>query len=190
MWDWLDNATLGALLGAAGAFLLVMLTDWWRNRRVARKQLPSLLRQLLVLVDARYKGAIDARDSIEPDPRMQPMGNIGMPFPVERIQRYSELVGDRLTDRQGFALSNITFGMREADRLNAASRDLCGEIDRAQTDMAIGEGSKRVHVPSLRSLLKKQYGEEAVLLDHLRKSIRAYLEGRLNERGGPLASER
>ena len=55
---------LAALVGAAAAFFLVVLNDWRRNRRIATKQLPALLRRLIVLVDSRHKGAIDARASI------------------------------------------------------------------------------------------------------------------------------
>jgi hypothetical protein len=70
------------------------------------------------------------------------MGNVGLRFPVERIERYAEQAGDRLADPQAFALDNICFAMREADRLNAASRELCLEIDRASIDISRGEGNK------------------------------------------------
>ena len=186
VWNWLDNATLGALVGAAGAFLLVVLTDWRRNRRIATTQLPALLRRLLVLATTRHEGATGARDSVSTDPRIRPMGNIGLPFPTGRIDRYVDLAGDHLTDQEAFALDNICFAMREADRLNAASRDLCAEIDRAQIDVTRGEGNKLGGVFGLTAIFKRQSAEEAVLLDHVKKSIKAYLDGRLNEHGGPI----
>ncbi len=182
---WLDNATLAALIGAVGAFFLVVLTDWRRNRRIATKQLPALLRRLLVLVDSRHEGALEARDSIrEEDPNIRPTGNIGLPFPLERIERYAEQAGDRLTDRQTFALGNIAFGMREADGLNAASRNLCHEIDRISIDPAPTHAVKMQQMSGRLLMLKKQYGEEAALLTKVREIITAFLEHRLNERGG------
>jgi len=102
-------------------------------------------------VDSRYKGAIDARAFIGNDP---PMGNIGLRFPVERIERYAEQVSDRVTDRQAFALDNICFIMREADRLNYAARQTCLAIDHAKLDITRGEANTRLQVPGLISLLQ------------------------------------
>jgi hypothetical protein len=177
----LDNASLAALVGAAAAFLLVVVNDWRRNRRIATKQLPVLLHRLLVLVESRHKGAVEALASVGKD---SPMGNIGLPFPVDRIERYAEQVGDRLTDRQAFALDNICFLMREADRLNNAARETCLKIDHAKLDITPGDSNTRQLVHGLTTVLQKHYGEESVLLAQVRKLITAYLEHRLNERGG------
>jgi hypothetical protein len=186
MWDVLNNATLGALAGAAAAFLLVAATDWRRNRRIATTLLPALLRRLQVLVVSRVDGANSALATVENDP---PMRNIGLRFPVERIERYADQVPDRLTERQAFALDNLAFWMRESDRLNAASLDLLDQIDEAHIKYTHGIVGARDKVSSFKEILRKRYAEERVLLARVLLVLDAYLAGKLNERGGPLDTE-
>src|SRR5258708_30815599 len=136
VWEALNNASVGALIGAAAAYFLVAVTDWRRNGRMAKTLLPAMLRRLLVLVDSRLNGAVTALATV--DQQEQPMGDIGLRFPVERIDRYGEQVADRLTDQQAFALENLAFWMREADRLNSDAMALVKQIREAKLDPTRG----------------------------------------------------
>lgn len=185
IWDAFNNASIGALIGAAAAFLLVVATDRRRNRRTAKRVLPAMLRRVQVLVDNRIEGAVKARDSVNQQDR--PMFNTGLTFPSERIDRYADEVNDRLSDAQAFALSNITFYMREADRCNFDCEGLVRQIHEALVDSRRGEENARGSIPGLESILIERYGAEITLLTRTKQTIEAYLSGSLSERGGPLA---
>jgi hypothetical protein len=183
IWDALNNASVGALIGAAAAYFLIAANDWRRNGRMAKKLLPAMLSRLLVLIDSRLNGVMTARATV--DQQDQPMGNIGMPLPVDRIDRYGEQLADRLTDPQAFALENLAFWMREADRLSSEAMAIVRQIREAKLDPTRGDGNAILKVSGFKILLKQILDEERQLLEQTRDAIKAFLEGRLNERGGP-----
>jgi hypothetical protein len=186
LWDTLNNASVGALVGAFFAYILVAATDRRRNRLIAKRQLPALLRRLLVLVNSRLNGTGAALASVDRQPQLR---NVGQRFPAERIDRYSEQVADRLTDRQASALDNLSFWMREADRLNAEALVRLDRIAEAGLDTTRGEGNAMLSTTGLKMLLKSQYAEEHQLLERIQLVIKGYLANRLSRRGGPLDTE-
>jgi hypothetical protein len=186
--DVFNDATLAALVGAAAAYLLVAATDRRRNRRIATAMLPELLRRTKVLIAQRTKSASDALAAVDRNP---PMQNIGLPFPAERIERYADQVPDRLTDPQAFALANIAFFMREADRLNAVSLGLAQQVEEvlAHNEHGGAEMNELFKVAGLKDLLRKRYAEERALIERAGQIIDAYRAGRLSDTGGLPAPE-
>lgn len=182
----LNNASLAAGIGAAAAFMLVMLNDWRRDRRAAKRLIPALLKRLRVLIESRRTGTRDAAKSLGTGNHLR---TIGLPFPVGRIERHADRAVDHLTDRQAMALDNLIFWMRECDRLNANYRAALDQIDAASSDFTRGEASMRLQVPGLVQRLGQRYAEEIHLLTKLDALIAAYLAGTLNERGGIPATE-
>jgi hypothetical protein len=116
------------------------------------------------------------------------MQNIGLTFPAERIERYSDQVADRLSDPQAFALASIAFYLREADRLNATSVGLALKVEEAQAHAAHGEIGTVVLVPGLKDLLRKRYAEERALIERAGQIIDAYHAGRLSDTGGTVVA--
>ena len=179
--DALNNSTIAALVGSVAAFCLVVANDARRDRKVAKDQLPVLLKQLKLLVGNRLQGVNCAVAAFGAGKRQR---NTGLPFPTDRIERLSERAGSWLTDRQSFALGNLTFRMREADRFNANARVLLDAIEQATADAAIGENSSQNNISGLENLAGRRYGEEKYLLEIIQQLIDAYLDNKLNERGG------
>ena len=177
-----DNASLGALIGAASAFFLVVLNDRRRDRRVAKKLLPSMLKRLRVLVDGRMKSAIAAERSVGQPMRVR---DIGLHFPTARLERFAEQSIEHLAERQAMALDNLVFWMGESDRLNEACLALLDQINIAERDPTPGAESSRLKIPGRLSQLGVHYREELHLLKKIDALIVCYLEGTLNERGGP-----
>jgi hypothetical protein len=183
----LDNASLAAAIGAAGAFFLVVLNDRRRDRRIAKKVLPALLKRLRVLVDGRTHSAKDAESSLGRPMRVR---DKGLHFPTERIERYAEQSVDHLTDRQEMALANLVFWMQESDRLNEACLGLLDQLNLSDRDFSRGETSMRLQAPGIIKELGQQYREELVLLRRIDQLIACYLDGTLNERGGITAGDK
>jgi hypothetical protein len=177
----LDNAALAALIGAAAAFLLVILNDWRRARRSAKMLLPGLLGRLRMLIESRLDGTTKAAQSLSQDMQMR---DTALPFPIDRIGRYADQGAAHLSDQQAMALDNLMFWMRESDRLNGVCLELLDQIDVARSDPSISDDNSRMHVPSMTRRLGERYREEIYLLKRINELIAAYLAGTLNERGG------
>lgn len=177
-----DNASFAAFIGAAAAFFLVVLNDRRRDRRAAKKILPALLKRLRVLTESRRKNTAKAEKSLDQPLRVR---DIGLHFPIARIQQYADQSIEHLSGRQAMALESLTFRMGECDRLNAVSLELMDQINVANSDITRGEASQRLQVPSLIKRLREHYNEQMHLLTTIDEFIVAYLEGTLNERGGP-----
>jgi hypothetical protein len=180
-----DNASLGALIGAASAFFLVMLNDRRRERRIAKKLLPATLRRLRVLVSGRKKSALSAQGSVHQQTRIR---DVGLHFPTARLERFAERSIEHLSEPQAMALDNLVFWMGESDRLNGACLAILDQIILADRDPTLGPQSSRLQVPAMLGELVMHYGEELLLLKKIDELIICYLEHTLNERGGPAAS--
>jgi voltage-gated potassium channel Kch len=172
--EFLNNASVGAFIGAAAAFLLVILTDWRRNRRVATVVLPSLLKKMAYLARSRHEDLV-AQSKNPPRPV------IALPFAVDRLERLTELVADRLDDLQARALEAVMFFMSAADRVNEGTRLLFEQIDLANTDMTRGETNRRSQGPALLMLAAARYNEEQQLLKRIYEIIDNYVANRLTE---------
>ena len=85
----LNNASVGAFVGAASAFFLVVLLDWKRNRRKARTGIPALLRRQRTLAANRRATAEQARDD-----RSRSIAIKEPPFGVDALMRLAEEVPD------------------------------------------------------------------------------------------------
>lgn len=174
----LNNSSVGAFVGAASAFALVVATDWRRSRRKARKRLPALLKRQSVLASNRRGAAEFSRDD-----QTRCSASTQPPFSRDTLIRLAEDVPDHLTDRQQEGLDNIALLMREADRLNSWAVALLTRIHESMDSMLTGEASPRLQIPTLKGHLHAAHAEEAIILARLEKLINAYLADRLNEFG-------
>jgi len=161
----LIDKTLGAVISAAGAIVAVFAVDWIRSRRKARREIPSRLRMDIPLIENRIAGIATA---LLPDPATGVrVINVGMRFDTESIKRLSSEAFDNLTQVQRMGLANIVFAMEEADGANAGGLTKLGS---SGTDVD--------------NFVVVKLHEERILLVRARDLINAYLEDRLNERGG------
>ena len=122
----LDNASVGAFLGAAFAFVLVIANDWRRERKKARSLIPVLLRHARELIASRETGAANVRASLG---HSEVARNTGLRFATVRLERLAEECADQLHDRNQMALQNLAFWMDSADGLNAEALRLVDQIE-------------------------------------------------------------
>jgi hypothetical protein len=174
IFEFLNNASVGAFIGAAAAFLLVILTDWRRNQRVATIVLPSLLKKMGYLARSRH-------DDLCAQSKVPPRPVIALPFAVDRLERLTDQAADRLDDLHARALETVIFFMRSADRVNGEARLLFEQIDLAGTDMTRGDDNERARVPALLRLATERYNEEQQLLKRVYEIIENFLADRLTE---------
>ena len=108
LWEFLDNASLGAFVGAFSAFFLVVLTDWRRRRRIK-----TLLRHLVSdnLDHARYKvEAVRTNIAlIKEDNKIT--GGPFMQFQTQSIKDYQHQVLDLLNANEKQALDALIYWM-------------------------------------------------------------------------------
>src|ERR1700679_3986463 len=176
-----DNASFAAFVGAAAAYFLVVLNDHRRARRAAKKILPAMLKRLRVLIESRRTNTAAAEKSLDQPLRVR---DIGLHFPIARIQQYADQSIEHLSERQAMALENLVFRMGECDRLNTVSLELLDQVNVANSDITRGEANQRLQVPALIKRLREHYREQMHLLTTIDEFIVAYLEGTLNECGG------
>jgi hypothetical protein len=129
MTDTTLNQITGAVISTVGAVSAVFITDWIRNWRKARNDIPAHLQ-----TDHDY--AINRAKTIQS--ALTPAANgtytvtKAMRFDVASYQRLASEAFSQLTPRQRKALADITFSMAEADEANADAirlSNLIGTLD-------------------------------------------------------------
>jgi hypothetical protein len=149
------NQIIGAVLATLGAVAAVFITDWFRDWRKAKYDLPTRLTDDCAY--AQYRGEIiDAEFARATYPYRLTKS---MRFDVPSYQRLSYDTFTQLSTEQRKTLANIIFAMSETDEANAAT------IEEAK-DPGITSMTLR---PSEAAMRKEQF-----LLDRVRDLITAY----------------
>ncbi len=175
------NASVGAFFGSATAFFLVIVNDRRRMKRRARCILPALLRRENVLVENRIATTPNTQQEVASGRLKEHKSQI---FAFDTIRRHAEELPDFLAERQTMALYNIALSMQTADELNARAISTVQRINEAKLS-----GAERIQggpsTATLSTELDREYRTELSQLKNVRDLIKAYLEGTLDEYGGP-----
>jgi hypothetical protein len=149
----------GTAIGTVGAVATVFITEWIRNVRKARIDIPERLR-----VDRGYivKRIAAIEQALTPDSGGRFTTTRAMRFDVAAYQRLASEAFYHLSAEQRQAVANIVFVMGEADEANAEAVKL---IDIADS-VAVG-------MHQLQNLSRR----EKFLLERVRDQIDEYLGG-------------
>ncbi len=177
-----NSPAIGAVVGAATAFFLVMANDFRRDRRRARKILPAILKREAFLVDNRIRSRPDVQRERS---RGRLVEHLSPAFSAATIRRYAEELTGHITECQTMCLYNIAVSMETADDLNAraaeAVRRWNEEATKTPTTLAGATNMDNLFVD-----LQLLYNAELKQLNEIRSLIGAYLTKSLDERGGAL----
>ena len=177
-----NSPTVGAIVGAATAFFLVIANDFRRGRRRARKILPAILKREAILVDNRITSRPDVQSERA---RGRLVEHKSLTFSAATIRRYAEELTVHITERQAMCLYNIAVSMETADELNARATEVVRRWNTEATKpltMLVGTTSMETLLSDLHLL----YSAELRMLNEIRTLIGAYLSKSLDERGGAL----
>ena len=153
------DQVLGTAIGTVGAVAAVFLTDWLRNLRKARREIPARLRSDHTYAESR---ASEIQRAMEPDAQGSYTATKAMRFDVASYQRLASEAFYQLTSEQRKALANIVFAMSDADAANAEALKL---VD--------GAGTIAVGLIAFQNWARR----EVFLLSRVRDLIDGYLAG-------------
>lgn len=110
----LDNGSVAAFLGALAAFLLVIFTDWRRNRRKAKNVFLEV-ESCRFHAEKKRQTVIDNRNQMRTANKLMPGRFI--PFNSGLVRQLATEVLDQLTQDQRRAIDAIVFRMEGCDQL-------------------------------------------------------------------------
>jgi hypothetical protein len=164
-WDFLNNASVGAAVGAIATYIVVRLTDYARNRRKAKSVLPSLVagagetaREWLQSME-KQAAATEGMVAL----------NIGAPLDPSAIEQTSREVFAYLSHKQHLAIPKLIFFMKQADALN----------DREQRAFIESREGREAHAPTMEAYRR----DRKFFLETVAKLSDAYVNNTLNARG-------
>lgn len=114
MWDFLNNSSIGAFIGAFAAFFLVVITDWRRRRRY-KKLLTFLVSDNLDHARHKIEAVRMSLSLIKEDGRVTDAPF--MCFPTQSIKDYQFQVLDMLNANEKQGLDALVFWMESIDSL-------------------------------------------------------------------------
>jgi hypothetical protein len=125
MWDFLNNASIGAFVGAFTAFFLVVATDLRRRYRM-RALLTHLVSDNLDLARRKLEAVQMNIALIKEDGRIT--GSPFMKFPIQSIKDYQFQVLDILNANNKQGLDGLVYWMQAIDELLLEATEYAKEI--------------------------------------------------------------
>jgi hypothetical protein len=175
-----ENASVAAFLGAASAFILVVINDWRRLKRRKTHILPAVLKRERLLARSHIDGTTQVRADAAVGKFFE---NLNLHLASDTIQRHAEELSNQLTERQQMGLHHVASAMKGADELNARAVEMVQRISETNRSVQRGEVRALQDLPKLRVALDQLYGSELILLARAECLIDAYLGDKLNEQG-------
>jgi hypothetical protein len=118
LWEFLNNASVGAAVGAIGAYLAVRFSDKARDRAKAARVIPRLLEAGGELARQRQQ-SLGGRDAA---PAGQVQIILAPGFDSGELNRIAIEASPHLSLRQRLAISKVLFYMKMADDSNERMR--------------------------------------------------------------------
>lgn len=167
IWDFLNNSSIAAFVGAFSAFFLVVLTDWRRKKRYA-----TLLKNLISdnRDHARFKIETVRGNIAMLREDNEVTGAPIMQFPTKAIRDYQFQVLDTLGANHKQALDALIYWMEAIDELLSEARATAYRLKEAIDSKAGNEKKARISQEYL-----SQMADAEKNLDHLIKLLGYYV---------------
>lgn len=168
--EFLNSASISALIGAFAAFMLVMFTDYIRSRKV-KTDIKKLLRSDQKLLKdkksaiTRYKEALD-HDSLQ--------GDRLTPFSFEEIRQLKLSSIKRFSEKELVVIQSICFHMESQDKMIT---DAANQAELIRQNPNGNHGSKLDYIERLYKDLIPNLGRlDEMIEDYLNKDFKKIIE--------------